>query len=112
MDYKVIINTASTVSQAMYTVEAYIYTPLGCKCALDLFEHHLISYHKDLETTLSRITEDWNAIAMKNLRMAEIYNFLYCIETFGSRAESFDEFCIMASSKSEPPAFNHNLGRE
>ena len=29
MDYKEIINTASTVSQAMDTVEADIYTPLG-----------------------------------------------------------------------------------
>ena len=112
MDYKEIINTASTVSQAMDTVEADIYTPLGCKCALDLLEHHLISYRRELETTLSRITEDWNAIATNDLRMAETRNILNCIETFGKRAEQFDDFCIMASGKSETPEFNHDLGRE
>ena len=112
MDYKEIINTASTVSQAMDTVEADIYTTLGCKCALDLLEHHLISYRRELETTLSRITEDWNAIATNDLRMAEIRNILNCIETFGTRAEQFDNFCIMASGKSETPEFNHDLGRE
>ena len=96
----------------MDTVEADIYTPLGCKCALDLLEHHLISYRRELETTLSRITEAWNAIATNDLRMAEIRNILNCIETFGSRAERFDDFCIMASGKSETPAFNHDLGRE
>ena len=112
MDYKEIINTASTVSQAMDTVEADIYTPLGCKCALDLLEHHLISYRRELETTLSRITEDWNAIAMNDLRMAEIRNILNCIETFGTRAEQFDNFCTMASGKSDIPTFNYDLGRE
>ena len=112
MDYKEIINTASTVSQAMDTVEADIYTPLGCKCALDLLEHHLISYRRELETTLSRITEDWNAIATNDLRMAEIRNILNCIETFGTRAEQFDNFCTMASGKSDTPTFNYDLGRE
>ena len=96
----------------MDTVEADIYTPLGCKCALDLLEHHLISYRRELETTLSRITEDWNAIATNDLRMAEIRNILNCIETFGTRAERFDDFCIMASGKSETPTFNYDLGRE
>lgn len=96
----------------MDTVEADIYTTLGCKCALDLLEHHLISYRRELETTLSRITEDWNAIATNDLRMAEIRNILNCIETFGTRAEQFDNFCIMASGKSETPEFNHDLGRE
>ena len=96
----------------MDTVEADIYTPLGCKCALDLLEHHLISYRRELETTLSRITEDWNAIATNDLRMAEIRNILNCIETFGTRAERFDDFCIMASGKSETPGFNYDLGRE
>lgn len=112
MDYKEIINTASTVSQAMDTVEADIYTPLGCKSALDLLEHHLISYRKELETSLSRITEDWNAIAMNDLRMAEIRNILNCIEAFGTRAEQFDNFCTMASGKSDTPTFNYDLGRE
>ena len=96
----------------MDTVEADIYTPLGCKCALDLLEHHLISYRRELETTLSRITEDWNAIATNDLRMAEIRNILNCIETFGTRAKQFDDFCIMASGKSETPTFNYYLGRE
>ena len=96
----------------MDTVEADIYTPFGCKCALDLLEHHLISYRRELETTLSRITEDWNAIATNDLRMAEIRNILNCIETFGKRAEQFDNFCTMTSGKSDIPTFNYDLGRE
>ena len=49
---------------------------------------------------------------MNDLRMAEIRNILNSIEAFGTRAEQFDNFCTMASGKSDIPTFNYDLGRE
>ena len=49
------IDQASTLSQAMDTVEADISTPLGCKSAIDLLETSLPKFKTTLQAALFHI---------------------------------------------------------
>lgn len=102
------IDQASTLSKAMDTVEADIYTPLGCKAALDHLNTTLPKLKPILEAALFHITDNWNAIISNDLRTEEARNFLIHIESFGKRAEQFDDFCTSQA----PPSIDPNLGRE
>ncbi len=96
----------------MDTVEADIYSPSGCKSALDLLEASLPKFKPTLREALYHITDNWNAIITNDLRADEVRNFLSRIETFGKRTEQFDNFCTDLDRKSEAPQLNPHIGRE
>lgn len=102
------IDQASTLSQAMDTVEADISTPLGCKAALDLLETILPKFKPTFQAAFYHITDNWNAIITNDLRTEEVRNFISHIETFGKRTEQFDDFCI----NHDFPALNPDLAHE
>lgn len=102
------IDQASTLSQAMDTVEADISSPLGCKAALDLLETTLLKFKPTLQAALFHITDNWNTVITNDLRTEEVRNFISHIETFGKRTEQFDDFCTTNGH----PALNQDLGRE
>ena len=102
------IDQASTLSQAMDTVEADISTPLGCKSAIDLLETSLPKFKTTLQASLFHITDNWNTITTNELRIEEVRHFLQQIEIFGKRTEQFDDFCTSTDTEQ----LNQDLGRE
>ena len=102
------IDIASTISQAMDTVEADISTPLGCKSALDLLESQLPKIKPTLQAALFHITDNWNSILTNELRAEEARHFLQIIEALGRRTEQFDDFCTSIDTEQ----LSQDLGRE